>query len=397
MNYLSIKKVFIVSLLFVSSCQTNIPKSESKSANYSSSSVALDECPQQPEVALDSQNIEVISFNNAQAILSGIAKENQTLGYTFAANSGQKFNYKTDENICVWVYTPNNQLLSNKNLSIDGNYTIQVSAPQGSTTFELKISLETKKVESQPEPKKQSERTTAIKTLNDRGDTKLTQQFPSGKFSDDDWLISLWYKNGTHYYQGTELGTGNSLSLTGAKSLIDRQRHTYTWQNGDYRYQINWQPNNPDYIRLEVFAPNGKQLLNRLLEKSSSQIANNSNHQPTSVASAWEAHAHICPESARLPHGTFGSTKNFDITLCRSRGKDSFYIGKERTTGREITVRSTNGRFINGAYEYRLAQNRSGQCLLQVLHKNQIILSESFEEYMFMTNPCDFYMYQLPK
>ncbi|MDJ0742167.1 MAG: hypothetical protein QNJ32_02270 [Xenococcaceae cyanobacterium MO_167.B27] len=391
------RTIFIVSLFLISSCRANILQSESKSVNYPGNSLASGGCPEQPKVALNPQSIEAISFKNNRSTLSGIAKENKTIGYIFKGNSGQKFNYQTKEDICVWVYTPDNQLLSSKNLSVDGNYIIQVSAPQGSTTFELKIGLETEKVESQPEPKKQSDRTITITTLNDRADTKLTQQFPSGKFSDDSWLISLWQKNGTYYYQGTELRTGNSLSLRGAKSSIDRQRHTYTWQNGDYSYQINWQPNNPDYIRLQVFAPNGKQLLNRLLEKSSSQIANNSTHQPTSVASAWEAHAHICPESARLPHGTFGSTKNFDITLCRSIRKDSFYIGKERATGRGITVRSTNGRFINGAYEYRLAQNRSGQCLLQVLHKNQIILSESFEEYMFMTNPCDFYMYQLPK
>jgi len=124
--------------------------------------------------------------------------------------------------------------------------------------------------------------------------------------------------------------------------------------------------------------------------------------QPTTVASVWEAHAKVCPKSARQLHGSYGSTKNFDITFCRSEGGnkyyEAYYIGRERATGKSIIVRSDNGRFINGQYEYKVDnQGQSDKCFLQVLRNNKVIFSQSFEEYMFMTNPCDFYQYQLKK
>ena len=79
--------------------------------------------------------------------------------------------------------------------------------------------------------------------------------------------------------------------------------------------------------------------------------------ESTTGASVWEAHAKVCPKSARQLHGSYGSTKDFDITFCRSEGSsdkyyDAYYIGKNRTTGKSIIVRSKNGRFINGQYEY---------------------------------------------
>ena len=145
MNNLAIKKILIISLIFLSGCQLTASQLEQKSdaVNSSTPSVTSDECPEQPEVVLEDKNVQAIALNNEKATLSGIAKKNQSLGYTFEAKSGQKFNYQTDEDICLWIYTPENQLLSSKNLSVDGNYIIQVSAPKGSKTFDLEISLET--------------------------------------------------------------------------------------------------------------------------------------------------------------------------------------------------------------------------------------------------------------
>lgn len=111
--------------------------------------------------------------------------------------------------------------------------------------------------------------------------------------------------------------------------------------------------------------------------------------QPTTVASVWRDHASVCPASAQ-DYGTYGSTKNFDITVCASRGGNRFYIGRERATGQSITVRGSKGRFFNRAYEYKLAYKSSGQCSLQVLYKNQVVLSELLVSHMFMTDPCMF-------
>ena len=63
------------------------------------------------------------------------------MGYTFQGQAGERLNYQTNQNICVWVYTPERQLLSDPILPTTGRYTIQVSALKGSTTFELKMSL----------------------------------------------------------------------------------------------------------------------------------------------------------------------------------------------------------------------------------------------------------------
>lgn len=93
-------------------------------------------------------------------------------------------------------------------------------------------------------------------------------EFPSGNFSDDNWLISLWYENSTYHYKGTNLRTGDSISLQGVRVSGSHQRHVYTWKNGNYLYQVTWQPRDFYYIRLQVFDPNGKQLLNRLLTKN---------------------------------------------------------------------------------------------------------------------------------
>lgn len=122
---------------------------------------------------------------------------------------------------------------------------------------------------------------------------------------------------------------------------------------------------------------------------ASAFLPTNALAQPTTVASVWAAHAKVCPESAR-EYGTFGSTKNFEVTLCHSKGKNSFYIGREKATGRSVIVPSTDGRYVNGAYEYRLTHAQSERCFLQVLHKNRIVLCEPLIEQMFMSDPCRF-------
>ena len=140
MNHSVIRKLFIFSLIFISGCQITAPKPEEIST--SEKTTTSGECPEQPEVVLNSQSVQAIALENKQATLSGIARKNKSLGYTFDAKSGQKLSYQTDDNICVWIYTPNNQLLNSKNLPVDGKYTIQVSAPKGSASFDLNIGLD---------------------------------------------------------------------------------------------------------------------------------------------------------------------------------------------------------------------------------------------------------------
>lgn len=78
MNYLIIKKVLIFSLLFISGCQVISPKLEQafEHLNTTASSVSSDECPEQPNIILNTQNVQAIALEDKQATLSGIARKN---------------------------------------------------------------------------------------------------------------------------------------------------------------------------------------------------------------------------------------------------------------------------------------------------------------------------------
>jgi hypothetical protein len=102
----------------------------------------LNGCPEKPDLSLENNNVKTIELRNQMLTESGIASQSKSIGYSFEANAGQKLNYKIDKDICIWVFTPDNQLLNSGVLPQSGKYTIQVSALKGSTTFELAMGLD---------------------------------------------------------------------------------------------------------------------------------------------------------------------------------------------------------------------------------------------------------------
>lgn len=100
-------------------------------------------CPQEPKAQLKKENVRPVSFNNESLKVSGKATAEQSVGFAFEAKSGQKLNYRTADDICIWLYTQDNKLLNSGDLPQDGKYTLQVSAPKGSTTFNLEMSFGT--------------------------------------------------------------------------------------------------------------------------------------------------------------------------------------------------------------------------------------------------------------
>lgn len=102
----------------------------------------LNVCPDKPDLSLENNNVKMIEMKNQMLTESGIASQSKSIGYSFEANAGQKLNYKIDKDICIWVFTPDNQLLNSGVLPKTGKYTIQVSALKGSTTFELAMGLD---------------------------------------------------------------------------------------------------------------------------------------------------------------------------------------------------------------------------------------------------------------
>lgn len=111
--------------------------------SHSPASDSVSGCPEKPQLSLKSEKVKSISLNEKTIVESGIASQSQSIGYSFEAREGQRFSYQTDENLCIWIYTPDNQVLTSGVLPITGKYTVQVSALRGSTTFQLEMKLAT--------------------------------------------------------------------------------------------------------------------------------------------------------------------------------------------------------------------------------------------------------------
>jgi hypothetical protein len=92
---------------------------------------------------------------------------------------------------------------------------------------------------------------------------------PLSMYSDGEWSVTIDYNENAFSYHATNTRTGDTLNLRGAKVSGDSQRRIYTWNNGDYRYQVAWQPSDPGVIRLQVFDGGEREILNRLLYETS--------------------------------------------------------------------------------------------------------------------------------
>lgn len=88
---------------------------------------------------------------------------------------------------------------------------------------------------------------------------------PTGTFQSPDWYVSISYSNNTFVYYGEEKGTNNWIQLSGASVSGSSDRRVYTWDNGGYLYQVAWRPSDPNVIRVQVFTPSGREVLNQLM------------------------------------------------------------------------------------------------------------------------------------
>ena len=124
--------LFSLSLYFLTACSQNQPVNQ----------VITSQCPTQPTAVLETNNVKPISLGSQAMKETGMVTNNKSLGYTFTAKSGDKLVYKANQDICIWIYTPENQLITNPILPLDGKYTVQLAAIKGSTTFDLALELE---------------------------------------------------------------------------------------------------------------------------------------------------------------------------------------------------------------------------------------------------------------
>ncbi|MBL1208727.1 hypothetical protein [Geminocystis sp. GBBB08] len=123
-----------VIFLLVSSCQSN--------NNLNNQSKKITDCFSQNKLELTENKVKSLDFQNSSIKQSGLIKQGEKIGFSFTASSGDKFEYQTESsNICIDIYAPNNQLIKDINLPLDGKYHIEVYLPQGSQSFEINFSL----------------------------------------------------------------------------------------------------------------------------------------------------------------------------------------------------------------------------------------------------------------
>jgi hypothetical protein len=104
----------------------------------------MKECPQIPKETLIPENVKTISIDGQQVKESGIVQTGRAVGYSFIGKKNQQLSYLTTEGICMWIYSPDNEVITSTTLPQDGKYTAQITTLQGSKTFDIEIGLDVK-------------------------------------------------------------------------------------------------------------------------------------------------------------------------------------------------------------------------------------------------------------
>lgn len=133
--------LIIFTFLFLMSCSTNNQNQSSTPSTQTTEKSELRECPQQPRIALKSQNVEELELDETKTTKTGAITKQEMMGYQFNAEAGQKLNYQTDDELCIWVYNPEQQLVDEDELSKNGDYLIQISTIKPSQNFEIEMTL----------------------------------------------------------------------------------------------------------------------------------------------------------------------------------------------------------------------------------------------------------------
>ncbi|MCH4905302.1 DUF4101 domain-containing protein [Cylindrospermopsis raciborskii CHAB3438] len=192
-------------------------------------------CSDKPTVSLNAKNVEKITFNQGRISKSNQVSVEQHVGYTFAAIAGDKLSYSTDSDVCIWVFTPDTEIVKGKDLLKTGQYTIQVGAPQGVKNFNLEVGLGDLQTNISPA-------TESTPTINlDAKENNLQQQHDISQ-EDAIELIKRWYAAKPQIFgppfDGNlvdQLTTGNLHTNTiGSAGSVD-------WlKENQYYYQYNF-------------------------------------------------------------------------------------------------------------------------------------------------------------
>ena len=192
-----LKKLIVYSTcLSLIGCQTI----ENPLTNVSSNAISSSGCAEKPMVSLSGKDVETVALNESTITKSGQVSASKNIGYTFTATTGQKLSYSTDADVCLWVFSPDNEILKGGELSKNGKYIIQVAAPQGAKTFDLKMSLgvlETASSTPTASPTNNSENTPENTSENNNSQSSLENDNlqPENDISQEQALelVQKWY------------------------------------------------------------------------------------------------------------------------------------------------------------------------------------------------------------
>ncbi|WP_161808618.1 ARC6/PARC6 family protein [Cylindrospermopsis sp. CR12] len=224
------KIIFCSTCLSLLGCQGVNPH-----GSISSNLLSSPGCPDKPTVSLNAKNVENLTFDQGRISKSNQVSVEQHVGYTFGAIAGDKLSYSTDSDVCVWVFTPDTEIVKGKDLLKTGQYTIQVGAPQGVKNFNLEVGLGDLQTNISPT-------TESTPTINlDAKENNLQQQHDISQ-EDAIELIKRWYAAKPQIFgppfDGNlvdQLTTGNLHTNTiGSAGSVD-------WlKENQYYYQYNF-------------------------------------------------------------------------------------------------------------------------------------------------------------
>lgn len=144
---------------------------------------AADICTEQPNQPLNNQNVQSVTLSEKVTAVSGIVNQNKQLAYIFDAKAGQTLKFQTKDDICTWLYTPDNKLLSSGQLPSDGKYIVQVTTLAGSKTFSLEMSLESPQLQTKETPLPRASLKTSPPTSSSDRRSSSPENFVSNYYS----------------------------------------------------------------------------------------------------------------------------------------------------------------------------------------------------------------------
>lgn len=142
------KQVVFLGLLLLSSVGCSRFSGDITETAVNSAVAQENECPEKPG-ELEKSKVEEIDIDEKEVSKTEQIKAGEYKGYSFRGKANQLLSYNTEDDICLWIYTPANQLFAETELSETGKYTIQVSVLKGSKTFDLSMSLTTPTTDSE--------------------------------------------------------------------------------------------------------------------------------------------------------------------------------------------------------------------------------------------------------